>query len=187
MRQISKLLSIVLVSLFVFSCGNTTDTKKVKETTNSKETVQEKASIWEHVPVKDEFGDIIEGKTLLVARVKGKMTNSAVADAELLIEMQVSDSTIYTAFYEYGTEPRAELPHGVSLPIKVKLPNGEIIDVKEFLANDVMIDFDKELINVLFNETQPIKVIADISKADKYESSVYQYTIDPYGLKELIK
>jgi hypothetical protein len=50
-----------------------------------------------------------------------------------------------------------------------------------------MLDTDKELLNILLNQDKPVKVIADISRADKYSSGVYLFEIDPIGLKEAIK
>jgi len=182
-----KVIYLALTVLIV-ACGNGTEKKTDNKEVKPKDEVQSKnESSWEVVQIKDEFGDIVEGKSTISAIFKGTMTNSAVADAELTVRMQLQDSIIYSNFYEYNREPQAQLPKSKYLTIKVKVANGEVLEAKQFLYQNMMVDLDKELLNILLNQNQPVKVIADISQVDKYSNDIYKFEIDPNGIKEAIK
>jgi len=178
----------LLLAVFIISCGNETEKKTDNKEVKPKEEVQIKnESSWKVLNVKDEFGDIVDGKSTVVADFKGTMTNSAVADAELTARIQLQDSTLYTYFYEYNTPPQAQLDNKKFLTLKIKLANGEVLEAKQFLFNNMVVDQDKVLLEILLNQNQPIKVIADMSQVNKYSKTIYKFEIDPKGLKEVLK
>jgi hypothetical protein len=170
-----KFLTAMIIGIILTSCGSGTEKKTENE------------SAWQILQVKDEFGDIVEGKSTIAADFEGTMSNSAVSGAELTVRMQVEDSTIYSTFYEYSREPQAQLPDSKFLTIKVKVSNGEVLEAKQFLYGNMMVDSDKELLKILLSQDKPVKVIADISRADKYANGIYNFDIDPSGLKEVLK
>ena len=182
-----KLIYLLLV-VFIVSCGNGTEKKTDNKQVKPKDEVQNKnESSWEVLNVKDEFGDIVDGKSSVVADFKGTMTNSAVADAELTARIQLQDSTLYTSFYEYNKPPQAQLDNSKYLTLKIKVANGEVVEAKQFLYDNMMVDLDKVLLDILLNQNQPIKVIADMSQLNKYSKTIYKFEIDPKGLKEVMK
>jgi ribosome-binding protein aMBF1 (putative translation factor) len=185
-----KFLTTIILSIILTSCGS--GPKKKTETDNpteqsNKEVNKGNESAWQVSQVKDEFGDIVEDKSTIAADFKGTMSNSAVSGEDLTVRMQVEDSTIYSIFYEYSREPQAQLPDSKFLTIKVKVSSGEVLEAKQFLYGNMMIDNDKELLKILLSQDKPVKVIADISLADKYANGLYNFVIDPSGLKEVLK
>ena len=74
-----------------------------------------------------------------------------------------------------------------NLTIEIKIVNGEVVQAKQFLYKNMMIDNNKELLNILLSQNQPVKVIADISRANEYSTGIYKYEIDPNGLMLLIR
>lgn len=196
MKKVLKFLMTIILVVNLTSCGGGTDKKTEannSEKENTKAEVQGKSeketnkSVWQKVGVKDEFGDIIEGESSIMANFEGTMSNTAVSNEDLTVAMQVvEDSTIYSSFYEYSREPQAQLPDSKYLTIKVKVSNGEVLEVEQFLYGNMMIDNDKELLKILLSQDKPVKVIADISRADKYANGVYNFEIDPNGLKDVL-
>jgi ribosome-binding protein aMBF1 (putative translation factor) len=190
MKSTKKFLTTIIIGSILTSCASGTEKKTENVTSSDKPTIEvnsKKESAWKVTQIKDEFGDIVEGKSTIAAAFEGTMSNSAVSDEDLTVRMQVQDSTIYSLFYEYGREPQSQLPDSKYLTIKVKVSSGEVLEAKQFLYKNMMLDTDKELLNILLNQDKPVKVIADISRADKYSSGVYLFEIDPSGLKEAIK
>jgi hypothetical protein len=145
-------------------------------------------SAWQVVKVKDEFGDIVQGKSTIAADFKGKMSNSIISDADLTVTMQIlADSTIVGIFYEYNKKPQAKLPETQYITAKIKLADGEVTKVKMLLFHNMMWDNDKKLFKLLMTQSSPIKVIVDLSDISQYETTIYNFEIDPSGLKDLLK
>lgn len=168
---------------FLTICILTTACTSETETTNLTENTE---STWKKAPIKDEFGDSVPGKFGILARFDGEMSNSAVANEKLVVSMQIQDDILYSIFYEYGSPPQSSLPDRKFLPLRIKLANNEIIEIEQFLLEDIMYDSDDNLLNVLMRETEPFKVIVDLSKVDRYESTKYTYEVDPKGLSMLL-
>lgn len=190
MKYTKKFLTIIIVGSILSSCGSSTEKKTKTDNPfdkSSSEVESNNESAWQLMQIKDDFGDIIEGKSNIVADFEGTMSNSAVSGANLTVRMQVEDSTLYSIFYEYSRKPQAQLPDSRFLTIKVKLSNGEVLEAKQFLYGNIMVDSDKELLKILLSQDKPVKVIADISLVDKYVNSVYNFEIDPNGLMEVLK
>jgi hypothetical protein len=180
MNTIRKASNLFFAIVILISCSDSKENKKTKEVNN-------KDIQWQMSKVQDEFGDVIEGKSTLSAEFKGTFSNSAVTNQNLTVSMQISDSTIYTTFYEYNKPPKAELPQSQYSFLKIKTDNGEIIEVRQFLYNNAMLDMDKELLLLLLKQKKPIKVIMDFSEINKYSRTKYNFEIDPNGLKEFFK
>lgn len=184
-----KFLTTMILGIVLTSCGSGTEKKTANDNPTeqvNKEVNKKTESAWQVFQVKDEFGDIVEGKSTIGAEFKGTMSNSAVSGADLTVRMQVQDSTIYSIFYEYSREPQAKLPESKHLTIKVKVSSGEVLEVKQLLYKNMMVDSRKELLKILLSQDKPVKIIADISLVDKYANDVYNFEIDPSGLKEVL-
>ena len=187
--KLNLFFALTAVSLLL-SCGeSSTDDTQVVEAVDQEAEVQtpEPAkSAWNQTGVVDEFGDIIEGKSIISSNSTGKFSNSATADSDLTVRMQLVEGNIYAFFYEYNSEPQAHLPESEFINVKVKVEGGEVIKVKQFLFNHMMCDTEGELTALVKNQTSPLKVIVDLSTIDKYSHTTYQFEIDPTGLSELL-
>ncbi|MEX2336353.1 MAG: hypothetical protein WD555_03680 [Fulvivirga sp.] len=179
MKKTAKFFMVIMLGSFFTFCGG--------EKNNTEKSSLNNKSKWQAMDVKDDFGDIVQGESVIGAQFKGTMSNSAVAGVDLTVSMQLQDSIIFSTFYEYNKEPIAQLPDSEFLTIKVKVSNGDVLEAKQFLFQNMMVDSDKELLNILLGQDKPVKVIADISQADKYSTKVYNFEIDPNGLNEIIK
>jgi hypothetical protein len=144
-------------------------------------------SAWVESPVVDEFGDIIEGESIITSSSQGKFSNSATSDSDLTVNMQIVDGSIYAVFYEYNSAPQAHLPENEFINVKAKVESGEIVKVQQFLYNHIMCDTEGELTSLVLNQSSPLKVIVDLSTIDKYSYTTYQFEIDPSGLSQLLK
>ena len=190
MKPFTSILNYLFVGLILASCGNSAEsTSEITIETEDSVAVVEKQveSAWKAMQVKDEFGDIVEGKSIIAADFSGKMKNSATSDADLRASLQIQDSIIYTMFYEYSGENQARLPESEFVKIKVKVSSGEVLEVNQFLYGNYMQDTDKELLRILLEQEEPVKVIVDLSLADKFFNGIYNYEIDPNGLKEIVR
>lgn len=192
MKTSKQILSIIIFSFILISCGGNSDKKDKKnnEVVSEKPTtdVKEiKVKAWEVVSKKDEFGNAIETKTIIMADFEGTMSNSSEAYAPFTVKMLVKDSTILSAFYDYNREPRAELPESKTLSIKMKLQNGEVVKAEQFLYENMMVDSNSELLNILLEQNEPIQAIADISLADEQSNTIYKFEINSSRLKEALK
>jgi hypothetical protein len=187
--RLNLFLSLISVSLLL-SCGeSSTEVTQVIESVNQEPEVptpEPAKSAWNQTGVVDEFGDIIEGKSIISSNSTGKFSNSATADSDLTVKMQLVEGNIYALFYEYNREPQAHLPESEFINVKVKVEGGEVIKVKQFLYNHMMCDTEGELTALVKNQTSPLKVIVDLSTIDKYSNTTYQFEIDPSGLSELL-
>lgn len=188
-RFLLLVLSAGLASTIV-SCGNSVDKKTQTNEESKIDTIVREVKIvksdWKKVYALDEFGDKIESKYTLNAQFAGTMTNSVETGSSLNIKMQIKDSIIYAMFYDYS-DLEDELPNGKSLNLKVKIENGEVLQVKQYFSNNRMIDKDKTLLKLMLAQETPLKVIADMSKVNSYESTVYRYDISTAGIKDLLK
>jgi len=187
-----KLIYLLLLTpiILLTSCNSDSERKTKSDTSSTQsntEVKKENESAWQVVQVKDEFGDIIEAESALVGTFKGTMSNSATSDAGLTVKMQILDSKIYSTFYKYNRKTKAQLPDSKFMKIKIKVSSGEVLEAEQFLYGNMMVDSDKELLNILLSQDKEVKVIADISNANKYSNEIYKFVIDPNGLKEVLK
>ena len=190
MKKFIQLVLFAGLTSFNISCGNSVNKKaqsneEPKADTIAKE-VKTVKSDWKKVYALDEFGDKIENKYTLNAKFSGTMTNSVETGSNLSIKMQIKDSIIYAMFYDYS-DLEDELPNGKTINLKVKIESGEVLEVKQYFSNNRMIDRDKTLLKLMLAQETPIKVIADMSKVDSYESTVCRYDISTAGIKDLLK
>lgn len=175
MKSIPYLSFYISLALLSSNCSNNANTAIEKEDNGA----------WKIVNLVDDFGDVKEGESAIVATFPGKMSNSAVSDESLIVKFEIYDSTTVVGFYEYGREPKAQLPDRAFINLKLKLSNGEVLGIKQFLFKDYMVDSDNELLALLLSQENPIKAILDFRSIDRYESTVYEFTIEPKGLKAL--
>ena len=173
-----------MVLTLIFSCGSENNKKDSKKNKLESKEIKDEQVAWELLDVVDEFNDVIDGQKSIGASFKGKFSNSVIANESLTVKMQIQDSIMVAFFYEYNREPIANLPSSKYLNIKLKKSNGEILEVKQLLYQNMMIDNDKELLKIVLQENKPLKVIVDISKVDKYSKTIYNFDLDPSGLKE---
>lgn len=189
MNKVGQLITLICVIVLLTNC--TSKKSESSDTKDSTADVTESTAdqiVWKIDDVKDEFGDIVQGNSIIVADFKGKMANSATADADLTVRIEVlADSTISTKFYEYGREPQATLPETVNVDTRIKLANGEVVTVQQLLFQDMMVDKDKKLLNLLLSQSGPVKVIVDLNTLRRNsENIVYNFEIDPIGLKDVL-
>lgn len=168
-----------MLSLFMVSC------EPIKKEP-AKEEKEEIESAWKVGNVTDEFGDVIKDKSVIMADFPGKMSNSAIENAELIVKMQIQDSTLFTVFYEYGKSPQARLPKG-KISIKLKMFNGDVLNVKQYLYENMMVDDNNALMKIILAQDKPFKAIVNLKDVDNFYNGVYSYEISPAGLKGLIK
>jgi hypothetical protein len=194
-----KLVIVIIVTTVLFlSCSGKVDSS-LNDSTNQVGVNQSISnnSAWEKVDVVDEFGDIKKNEFAIIGKFNGKFSNSIATDAELIVKMQVADSSIFTMFYEYGREPKAELPNNKFVNIKVKLNNGVIKELNMFLMDNLMTDGNKKtgLSNLIRTERKPFKVIVDLKNVldggfkydGEHKDKSYVFEIDPRGFNEIVK
>lgn len=184
-------LMILVSALFLLQC--TAKTSEPSDVTADKAPVEDQPSKasdpWQVIAVKDDFGDVIKGKSTVAAEFKGTMANSATANAPLTVRLQVTpDSVLIAQFFEYNKGPAAKLPPNEYVNIKIKPSSGETMELKLIMFQDMLVDSDRKLLNLLRSEKLPIKVIVDLSKLyDKSQNTAYNFSIDPAGLKEAMR
>jgi len=190
MKRIIQLVLFTVLAMLIVSCGRSVNKKAQTNEEPKTDTIAKEVKIvksdWKKIYALDEFGDKIESKYTLNAQFAGTMTNSVETGSSLNIKMQIKDSIIYAMFYDYS-DLEDELPNGKSLNLKVKIENGEVLQVKQYFSNNRMIDKDKTLLKLMLAQETPLKVIADMSKVNSYESTVYRYDISTAGIKDLLK
>ncbi len=145
-----------------------------------------KTQVWNSVQVVDEFGDNVEGKFDIGASFNGKMSNSITTGVPLIVNAYLHDSTLAFVFYEYEREPYAQLPDSEFLRIKIKTSSGELFQSEVFLYQNLMLDNSKELLGILLNETEPLKIIVDLSRYHGFPNKVYMFELNPNGLQEAL-
>jgi hypothetical protein len=193
-----KIFTIITAAVVLQACSNTTSTSSdlsktetatdtmITQTKTSKE--EPKSEVWALVNVVDEFGDTVKGKKSYVATFKGKMTNSAVADADLSVVYQLQDSTMACSFFEYDRQPKAQLPKSKFIKVKIKTAEGEVKEIEQFFYDNMMFDDDKKMLKFLLSQKAPVKMIVDLKRVDKYENTAYTFEVDPTGIdKTLVK
>lgn len=179
-----QLLLLSALTLLFAACSETasTDTSK-DEAINQTEDVKT-ASPWRVAGSVDEFGDKVEGEANVTAKFKGQMSNSATTSSEMEVEVIISDMMLL-GIYEYGRS-LASLPSNEFFAIKVKMENDSTDFVRVFSTNNVLVDADGDLMEKLLNQKKPLKVSVDLSRANQYLSSKYNFEIDPNGLSDII-
>ena len=182
-----------LIFLLIFlgiSCSSNSSNSEAAEPTSSKsktEIEEEKTGNWELVTVVDEFGDEVKGEDAIIGIFDGKMSNSAISDSDMKVKVQVSkDKQSFITFFEYGTH-EGSLPDRTLFKIKIKKENGEMEFVEQFSMNNMLSDTKSVLIEKVLAQESPLKINVDLKRASEYESTVYNFEIDPQGLKELLE
>jgi len=115
------------------------------------------------------------------------MSNSATSDAEVTVKMQVGNDkkTTFITFYEYGNSP-GNLPDRKLFNIKIKKEDGSTEFVEQFSMNNMLADTKGILLGKILAQNEPLKVNVDLSRANQYDKTVYNFEIDPSGLTELM-
>lgn len=189
-----NLSALIFISLMIFGCGseNTSQNQKNSES-NSEEVAEsnprkeEKKSAWEFAKVVDEFGDEVKGESAVIGIFTGRMSNSATSDADVTVKVQVGNDkkTTFITFYEYGNNP-GNLPDRKLFNIKIKKDDGSTEFVEQFSMNNMLADTKGILLEKILAQSEPLKVNVDLSRANQYDKTVYNFEIDPSGLSELM-
>ena len=189
----SSICSILIIILLI-GCSSESATKSESETKEeltakgeepSKD--EEKKAIWEIAKVVDEFGDEVKGEGAIIGIFDGKMSNSATTNGDVKVKVQVTkDKGSFITFYEYGRNP-GNLPDKKLFKVKIKKENGETEFLEQFSMNNMMTDTKGLLIEKVLSQSSPLKINVDLKRASKYQKTVYNFEINPEGLKELIE
>lgn len=191
--QLSSII-LFLFSLIILGCGSesakqNSEQAETKTEENSELTpkVEEKNSPWELAKVVDEFGDEVKGESAAIGIFEGKMTNSATADAKVTVKMQVGNDkkTTFITFYEYGNSP-GHLPDRKLFNIKIKKEDGSTEFIEQFSMNNMLADTKGVLLGKIMEQSEPLKINVDLSRANQYDKTVYNFEIDPAGLSEIL-
>ncbi|MFT6002387.1 MAG: hypothetical protein ACI95T_001148 [Flavobacteriales bacterium] len=189
-------LFLLLITLGISCSSDSSNSEAKKEGNNNKEMEtkeeslepkKEKKGFWEPVKIVDEFGEEVEGKSAIVGMFEGKMSNSATTNSDIKIEVQIgTDNNSFITFYEYG-DRKGNLPDRKLFKIKIKKEDGSTEFIEQFSMNNMMADTKGLLIEKVLAQETPLKINVDLKRASKYESTVYNFEINPKGLKELLK
>lgn len=190
----------VVLTLSLFSCSNSSpsDVEKDESETIAKEVLSIQQQVeklnaqtgWTLAPSMDKFGDMSKEKNTIIGLFNGTYKNSATVNQKLKVKMQPSpNNSFITTFYEQSLSgPPATLPNKKMINIEVKKANGEIVEVEQLFLNNMMGGTsNSQFYDLIINSNEPVKILVDLSKASEYENTVYTFTVDPKGLKELIK
>jgi len=188
---------IFLLIFFGISCSSNSSNSETAEATDSKskteikeekvEPEKTKTGNWEIAKVVDEFGDEVKDEGAVIGIFEGKMSNSATSNSDINVKVQVSkDKQSFITFFEYGNR-KGNLPDKKLFKIKIKKENGETEFVEQFSMNNMLADTKSVLIEKVLAQNSPLKINVDLKRASKYESTVYNFEIDPKGLKELLE
>lgn len=209
---INKISLAIFALIVLYSCNSEENIPQQSEENKSQqEEISVNQNSWVSVPTIDEFG-IETGDYTIAAEFKGTMSNSATSNAELSVIAQMSDGQIYMTFREYGYMP-ANLPHSQFIYVSVRRPNGEVEHVGQFFFRGYMVDSgylpgsdpnyslpewrdkptfgdgsrrDNQLLDILLEESEPIIVRVEMSRVDRSNSAVYVFSMDNYGLIEMM-
>ena len=113
--------------------------------------------------------------------IAGTMQNSATIKSPLKVLIRIEEGTLLTTFLEYGTQP-ANLPESAFLNLEVKVVDKDPVFVEQFLFGGAMADHNGELLRLLLNQKDPVGIVANLSRTEKTNSTIYRYKIDPEGL-----
>jgi hypothetical protein len=185
-----KLLNYFTILMFVMlfvACSSNTDTGNSTPATETAADSVGTETIWQTIQVKDEFGDVVAGKSIISARFEGVMSNSAARDELLIVVPQIEDSnSMYIRFYEYGRDVPTTTSENKFILVDVRFNSGETKTIELFMFNGILGDNDGKLLKLLTAQDKPVKIRVDFSRAYQHESTVYLFELDPTGLKEVI-
>ncbi len=140
---------------------------------------------WSYTKSTDEFGDYT-GSSFLSYATKGNMSNSVTTSADVTVIVGVDDESIFTQLLDYGKIP-VNLTEGYIFKSKVKADGQVQIFTHESKGGILICNESQALIELLKNQTEPLKFALDLSSSSNFESGSYQYTIDPKGFNKLYK
>jgi hypothetical protein len=160
-----------------------------------------KENTWKKTPTVDEFGKKT-GRYTIGAEFEGFLRNSATTGDKLIVRAQVSDSTIYLSFFEYGRIP-GNLPERKFIQVDVRKFSGDVVEVGQFFYSNYMVDIgylpgsnslhggdgntkDGQLLEILLSESEPITLRVQLSRVDRFQTTEYIFDMDNIGLAELL-
>jgi hypothetical protein len=186
--------------------SDTTTSEDASTTTELENVVSTESSTiiksWTRVGTIDDFGKET-GESVIAANFTGTMSNSATTNSPLIVRAQMSDGKLYMQFLEYGRQP-ANMPDNRFIYVSVRRPGGDVETVGQFLFRGYMADTgylpgsntltggdgktkDNQLLDLLLEETEPITVRVEMSRADRNNSAVYVFDMDNGGLRDLLQ
>lgn len=168
----SVICSLSLLIFFALSCTQSSPQEESRPT-------------WEIVPLMDKFGDPT-GETAIIGVFEGTMSNSAVQGAPATAMAQLGDNGLNLTLYNYADKP-ANLPDRKTHWIDVKKADGSTMTVEGFCLDGVIYDNNAELYQALIAQTQPLKIIIDVSNTDRSRTELYRFDINPEGLSKLLQ
>lgn len=135
---------------------------------------------WQTIETQDEFGDSTGEKVDRLV-VKGKFSNSATSNSDLIVKVVDYGESCSISLYEYNRPPAVTLVSKGSFgTIKYKDSNGEIGTLNTFASKSGGLYFSKEsyieFMRVL-QESKTLPLIVREENFSKYGNSVYKFTL----------
>ena len=185
MNQIFKLCTIVWLIIFA-SCVSDNKTKSPSQNQISEigKLLTVKKTVWEKGIITNEDGE--NAKTGIIRTLSGKMKNAIINDAPLKVVLQITkDKTSYIRF-QLMSKFEGPLPQNEYFNIEITKDNGESELIKQYSINNILIDKEGKLVEKVLSQNSPLKVNVVFEQENKIHNSIYDFEIDPKGLKDLI-
>ena len=115
------------------------------------------------------------------------MSNSITTLAKVTVKMQIESDkkTTLITFYEYGNNI-GNLPDEQTFKIKIKKEDNETEFIEQFSMNNMLIDIKGVLLAKILGQAKPLKINVDLSRANQYDETVYNFEVDPSRLSEML-
>lgn len=160
--------------------------EKPIENVDPNEVNEKSKSIWEFVNDVDEFGDKIKEQRAIIGTSNGRMSNSTSTNEDVTVVIRVGkDKSTYIKFFEHGAT-LANLPDKQLFNIKIKKEDGNTEFIEQFSIDNMLADTKGVLLGKLLAQKSPLKINVDLKRASQYESSIFNFEIDPTGLEALL-
>jgi hypothetical protein len=135
---------------------------------------------WETVELEDEFGDKTGEKVKRIFH-KGKFSNSAVYNEDLIVKVVDYGTNILISLYEYGEPPVAELVYEGSFgSISIKMPDDTVKKYEVFApeSGGLYLNDEDDLYQLLKNgKNQKLKVSVRQSSFSDIGQSSYNFNL----------
>ena len=179
-------LGLIFTVLILSSC--LADNKKKSPSQNQQTEIDKLLTVnktgWEKGMVTDENGN--NAKMGILKTISGKMSNVAVHEAPLKVNLQITKDKISYINFQLMSRIEGPLPQNEHFNIKITKDNGESEFIKQYSSNNILIDKNGVLVKKVLSQNSPLKVNVVVEKENKSHNSIYDFEIDPKGLKDLI-
>ncbi len=193
-KNYSKLITLIAFAMLFFSCSSENSKNNSEKTgqqsadnSEMKSSQEKRETVWEFAKVVDEFGDELKEERAIIGIFEGIMSNSITTLAKVTVKMQIESDkkTTLITFYEYGNNI-GNLPDEQTFKIKIKKEDNETEFIEQFSMNNMLIDIKGVLLAKILGQAKPLKINVDLSRANQYDETVYNFEVDPSRLSEML-